>query len=99
MPQNLWNDDEARANSALDGLVYRSNLLGRDRRVVNIYGGNTSAKISEVDHLGRSVEVLWVKGSGSDVADIAERGFAGLRMAEVLPLLRRDAMTDEQMVE
>jgi rhamnulose-1-phosphate aldolase/alcohol dehydrogenase len=98
MPQNLWNDDEARQRPELDGLVYRSNLLGRDRSVVNIYGGNTSAKLLETDHLGRTVEVLWVKGSGSDVADITERGFAGLRLAEVLPLMQRAVMSDEEMI-
>jgi rhamnulose-1-phosphate aldolase/alcohol dehydrogenase len=98
MPQNLWNETEARQNPALDGLVYRSNLLGRDRSVVNIYGGNTSAKLLERDHLGREVEVLWVKGSGSDVATIPEKGFAGLRMAEILPLMGREAMSDEEMV-
>jgi rhamnulose-1-phosphate aldolase/alcohol dehydrogenase len=98
MPQNLWNESEARQNPALDGLVYRSNLLGRDRSVVNIYGGNTSAKLIERDHMGREVEVLWVKGSGSDVATITEKGFAGLRLAEILPLMEREAMSDEEMV-
>lgn len=98
MPQNLWNENEARQNPALDGLVYRSNLLGRDRAVVNIYGGNTSAKLVERDHLGREVEILWVKGSGSDVAAISEKGFAGLRLAEILPLMGREQMSDEEMV-
>jgi rhamnulose-1-phosphate aldolase/alcohol dehydrogenase len=98
MPQNLWNETEAKQNPALDGLVYRSNLLGRDRAVVNIYGGNTSAKLIEHNHLGQEVEVLWVKGSGSDVATITERGFAGLRLAEILPLMAHEAMSDEAMV-
>src|SRR3972149_1067120 len=97
MPKNLWNEEEARQRPQLGGLVYRSNLLGRDRRVVNVYGGNTSAKIMETDHLGRPVEVLWVKGSGSDVADITEQGFAGLRLAEITPLIARQAMSDEEM--
>ena len=98
MPKNLWNEKEAGQLPELGGLVYRSNLLGSDRRVVNIYGGNTSAKIMETDHLGRSMEVLWVKGSGSDVADITEQGFAGLRLAEITPLIARQAMSDEEMV-
>lgn len=98
MPQNLWNPEAAMKLPALDGLVYRSNLLGQDRSVVNIYGGNTSAKLTEVDHLGRPVEVLWVKGSGSDVATITEQGFAGLRLDEILPLMEREAMSDEEMV-
>ncbi len=99
MPANYWNDAEAAALPALDGLVYRSNLLGRDRSVCNIFGGNTSVKLIETDHMGREVEVLWVKGSGSDVATIPEAGFAGLRLAEILPLMTRSAMSDEDMVE
>ena len=98
MPKNLWNDEEARQRPELDYLVYRSNLLGRDRSVVNIYGGNTSVKRREVDHLGREVNVLWVKGSGSDVATITEEGFAGLLLDEILPLMARDHMSDEEMV-
>ncbi|TMI99049.1 MAG: bifunctional aldolase/short-chain dehydrogenase [Bacillati bacterium ANGP1] len=96
---NLWNDAAAARQPALDGLVYRSTLLARDRSVVNIFGGNTSAKLMDTDHLGRSVELLWVKGSGTDMAAITEAGFAALRLAEILPLTARDAMTDEEMVE
>ncbi len=98
MPQNLWNDAAYQQNPALEGLVYRSNLLGADRSVVNIYGGNTSAKLTETNHLGAEVEVLWVKGSGSDVATITEKGFAGLRQAEIMPLMAREQMSDEEMV-
>ena len=61
---NLWNDADAHGLSALDILAYRSRLLAADRSVVNIFGGNTSAKAVETDHLGRPVNVLWVKGSG-----------------------------------
>ena len=67
MPRNLWNDQDAAARPELDGLVYRSNILGCDRAVVNIYGGNTSAKLMLVDHMGRPPRVLAVKASGSDV--------------------------------
>jgi rhamnose utilization protein RhaD (predicted bifunctional aldolase and dehydrogenase) len=98
MPQNLWNDAEAAALPDLDGLVYRSNLLGRDRAVVNIYGGNTSAKMILSDHVGRSVRVMAVKASGSDVLNIKQNGFALLKLDEIDPLFERDAMTDEEMV-
>lgn len=99
MPTNLWNDSDAAALPDLDGLVYRSQILGQDRSVCNIFGGNTSVKLPETDHLGREVAVLWVKGSGSDVATITEQGFAGLRLDEIQPLMDRDAMSDEEMVE
>ncbi|MDX2162108.1 MAG: bifunctional aldolase/short-chain dehydrogenase [bacterium] len=99
MPEHLWNDADAAARPELDGLVYRSNLLGRDRAVVNIYGGNTSAKLVMTDHVGRQVKVLAVKASGSDVATIVEKGFALLRLDEIDPLYERPAMTDEAMTE
>jgi len=99
MPQNLWNASEAAALPDLDGLVYRSNLLGRDRSVVNIFGGNTSAKLRMTDHVGRDVTVLAVKASGSDVLTITEPQFALLRLDEIEPLFAREAMTDEEMVD
>ena len=82
----------------LDALVYRSNLLAADRSIVNFGGGNTSVKVTERDHVGREAPVLWVKGSGSDLATITAGGFTGLRLDEILPLTQRDAMTDEEMV-
>lgn len=98
MPKNLWNDADAAKLPDLDGLVYASNLLGLDRAVVNIYGGNTSAKLMMPDHMGREVEVLAVKASGSDVATIKASQFALLRMEDIRPLFAREAMTDEEMV-
>ena len=97
MPKNLWNDTDAPQSDGLESLAYRSRLLGSDRSVVNIYGGNTSTKSLETDHMGRSVEVLYVKGSGSDIATITPKGFAALKLEEVLPLFARAEMTDEQM--
>ncbi len=98
MPKNLWNDNDAPDSDGLESLAYRSRLLGADRSLVNIYGGNTSTKSLEKDHVGRDVMVLWVKGSGSDIADITQKGFAGLKLEEVLPLFERPSMSDEEMV-
>ena len=94
---NLW--DPAWAGGELAALVYRSNLLASDRSIVNFGGGNTSVTVVEPDHTGRPTSVLWVKGSGSDLATIDARGFTGLRLDEILPLAAREAMTDEEMVE
>ncbi|MGO8085359.1 hypothetical protein, partial [Rhizobium leguminosarum] len=53
--------------------LYRSNLLGADKRITNYGGGNTSAKVMETDPLaGGKVKVLWVKGSGGDVGTIEQ---------------------------
>ncbi|MCY4525833.1 MAG: class II aldolase/adducin family protein, partial [Anaerolineaceae bacterium] len=98
MPHNFWNDEEAAGLPDLDGLVYRSNILGLDRAVVNIFGGNTSAKLEMIDHVGREQEVLAVKASGSDVLTITEPQFALLKMDEIEPLYQRDEMSDEDMV-
>jgi rhamnulose-1-phosphate aldolase/alcohol dehydrogenase len=96
--ENAWDAASAGDGDQLDALVYRSNLLASDRAIVNFGGGNTSVKSREVDHTGRATQVLWVKGSGSDLATIGRPGFAGLRLEEIMPLLDRDAMSDEQMV-
>ncbi|MES1247809.1 MAG: bifunctional aldolase/short-chain dehydrogenase [Actinomycetota bacterium] len=97
-PVNLWSSEQSAGLSPVEALAYRSNLLASDRAIVNFGGGNTSAKVREVDHTGADHEVLWVKGSGSDLATIQAAGFTGLRLAEILPLMERGEMTDEQMV-
>ncbi len=96
--ENLWDESKAKGLSDLEVLAYRSNLLGKDRSVANYGGGNTSTKTRERDHIGREIEVLWVKGSGSDLATIRADQFTGLKLEEVLPLMERDQMRDEEMV-
>jgi rhamnulose-1-phosphate aldolase/alcohol dehydrogenase len=98
-PLDLWDAADARDLDTLGALVYRSNLLGADRSVANQGGGNTSAKGVVLDHIGREQRVLWVKGSGTDLATITRRGFAALRLDEVEPLRSRDAMDDATMVD
>ena len=98
-PVSRWDDALEVGLSVRDGLVYRSNLLGADRALANIGGGNTSAKETVRDHVGREVRVLWVKGSGTDLATITPAGFAGLRLDELVPLRQRDEMDDAAMVE
>jgi rhamnulose-1-phosphate aldolase/alcohol dehydrogenase len=96
--ENLWDSRQAEGLSELEALAYRSNLLGRDRAVANYGGGNTSTKARERDHTGREVDVLWVKGSGSDLATIGAGQFTGLKLGEVLALEEREEMSDEEMV-
>jgi rhamnulose-1-phosphate aldolase/alcohol dehydrogenase len=98
-PASRWDESAAAGLSTLDKLVYRSNLLGADRALANIGGGNTSAKELVRDHVGREVSVLWVKGSGTDLATITRGGFAGLRLEELLPLRAREEMNDAEMVD
>src|SRR5205085_5400457 len=90
--------ETASGTPVLDALVARSNRLGADRAVCNWGGGNTSSKSVLPDHLGRPTRVLWVKGSGSDLATATAASFTGLRMDEVLPLLERTRVSDTEMV-
>ena len=84
--------------TTLSQLVARSRKLGADRSVCNWGGGNTSAKSLETDFRGSLVRVLWVKGSGSDLASVTEASFTGLSMDDVMPLLERERMSDTDMV-
>lgn len=98
---NLWNDAKAAAMSEPERLVYRSNILGSDKRVTNYGGGNTSSKILQKDPLtGQDVEVLWVKGSGGDSASIKLDGFATLYMDKLRALkgLYRGLAHEDEMV-
>jgi rhamnulose-1-phosphate aldolase/alcohol dehydrogenase len=94
---DLWPTDGV-PDELLEQLVVASNLLGANRAVSNFGGGNTSAKGTATDHAGREVEVMWVKGSGSDLATMGAEHFTGLRMDEMLPLMERSEMSDEDMV-
>lgn len=99
MVANLWEQEVAQQQrDGLSELVYRSHLLGKDRSVANWGGGNTSVKTVEKDFRGRPVEVMWVKGSGSDLATMQARHFTGLNLEDINPLLERDTMPDEEMV-
>jgi rhamnulose-1-phosphate aldolase/alcohol dehydrogenase len=87
IPQNRWSDRDAAGKSPAELLLYRSNLLGSDLTVTNFGGGNTSAKIREVDPLaGEPVDVLWVKGSGGDIGSMKLDGFATLYLDKLLGL-------------
>ena len=98
---NLWDDAKAALMTEPERLVYRSNLLGSDKRVTNYGGGNTSSKIVQSDPLtGESVEVLWVKGSGGDVGTIKLDGFSTLYMDKLRALkgLYRGLEHEDEMV-
>jgi rhamnulose-1-phosphate aldolase/alcohol dehydrogenase len=85
--ENQWDAAKAATLDEPGLLLYRSNLLGADKRITNYGGGNTSAKVMETDPLtGEQVEVLWVKGSGGDVGTIKLDGFATLYMDKLRSL-------------
>src|SRR5213595_2653886 len=87
---NFWDDTEAGKQSGVDRLIYRSNKLGADQRITNTSGGNTSSKLTGIDPLsGKTVEVLWVKGSGGDLRTSTRENFASLYMDRLLGLIPR----------
>lgn len=99
--QNLWDDVKASTMSESEKLLYRSNLLGSDKRITNYGGGNTSAKVMEKDPLtGEAVEVLWVKGSGGDIGSIKMDGFSTLYMEKLNALrsIYRGLEFEDEMV-
>src|SRR5688500_6560696 len=108
--KSRWNDaDAARCTTPLDFRVYTSRLLGQEESLVLHGGGNTSVKSVEPNLFGEPEEIIWVKGSGWNLATIEAAGFAPVRldplrrMAELASLsdpamvrARRAAMTDPQ---
>ena len=83
----------------LDELVARSNRIGDDPSLVVYGGGNTSAKGTITDHLGRQQRVMWVKGSGADMRGSVDADYPGLRLEELEALRSFDAMSDEEMTD
>ncbi|WP_394155057.1 bifunctional rhamnulose-1-phosphate aldolase/short-chain dehydrogenase [Loktanella salsilacus] len=99
--ENKWDDNTAAGMTQPELLLYRSNLLGSDKRITNYGGGNTSCKVMQADPLtGDQVEVLWVKGSGGDVGSIKMDGFATLYMDKLHALkgLYRGLEHEDEMV-
>jgi len=97
--ESLWNIGEAencRTDLALR--VYTSRLLGRDSSLVLHGGGNTSLKVCEKNILGEEENILYVKGSGWDLATIEEAGFAPVRIKHLLELAKLDSLSDPEMV-
>jgi len=85
-----WNDANAQALSEPELLLYRSHLLGADLGVTNFGGGNTSAKLADVDPLSNErVTILWVKGSGDDLGSMDLSGFAKLYQDKIVALENR----------
>ncbi len=99
--ENLWDSAHAASLDEPGRLLYRSNLLGSDKRITNFGGGNTSAKVMHDDPLtGKSTQVLWVKGSGGDVGTMKLDGFATLyqeKLDALKELYRGDQFEDEMV--
>jgi rhamnose utilization protein RhaD (predicted bifunctional aldolase and dehydrogenase)/NAD(P)-dependent dehydrogenase (short-subunit alcohol dehydrogenase family) len=106
--QNNWNDDKAATyieryaeqgvNEDLALRVYTTRLLGRNPELVLHGGGNTSVKTIATDLFGQKLDVLCVKGSGWDMAEIEPAGLPAVRLQPLQQLKQLDVLSDEDMV-
>jgi rhamnose utilization protein RhaD (predicted bifunctional aldolase and dehydrogenase)/NAD(P)-dependent dehydrogenase (short-subunit alcohol dehydrogenase family) len=106
--KSQWNDAAAQELVAAYGAkgvgpdialrVYTTRLLGRDPLLVLHGGGNTSVKTRASDDLGVEHEVIAVKGSGADMADIEPWGLPAVKLGPLRELRALDELSDEAMV-
>ena len=96
--QNQWNDLDAKQfGDALAQRVYSSRLLGADPALVLHGGGNTSVKATQKNIFGEDETILYVKGSGWDLATIEAPGFSPCRMPHLIKLAALEALSDTDM--
>lgn len=96
---NRWNHAEAALlTTPLEECAYGSRLLGAEPSLVLHGGGNTSVKGRMADPTGGEVDVLWVKGSGWDLATIEPAGFAPMRVDRLREILTAPSLSDPEMM-
>ena len=78
--------------------VYTTRLLGRNSELVLHGGGNTSVKTTIKDIDGKKYDVLCVKGSGWDMAEIEPAGLPAVKLQPLLDLKNKKNLSDEDMV-
>jgi rhamnose utilization protein RhaD (predicted bifunctional aldolase and dehydrogenase)/NAD(P)-dependent dehydrogenase (short-subunit alcohol dehydrogenase family) len=98
--QNRWVEEEAvrHGDDPLSLRVYSSRLLGREPSLVLHGGGNTSVKATAADPFGTLHDVLYVKGSGWDLATIEPQGFAPVRLDLLRRLAELPSLADSALV-
>ncbi|MBF0286535.1 MAG: bifunctional aldolase/short-chain dehydrogenase [SAR324 cluster bacterium] len=98
--ESRWNDHEAKAylSDPLQLRVYTSRLLGQESALVSHGGGNTSVKTVAQNVFGETEKVLYVKGSGWDLATIEAKGFAPVKLDLLLRMAELETLTDFEMV-
>ncbi|MGD9196478.1 MAG: bifunctional aldolase/short-chain dehydrogenase [Methyloceanibacter sp.] len=106
--KSRWNDDDAKraveaygaegVNEDIALRVYTTRLIGRDPLLVLHGGGNTSVKTRAVDDLGQEHDVIAVKGSGADMAEIEPWGLPEVKLGPLREMRALAALSDEAMV-
>ena len=98
--KSLWDDTEASqfGGDLLQLRVYTSRLIGQESDLVLHGGGNTSVKATAPNIFGEIQEVLYVKGSGWDLASIEKRGFPAVRLQFLQRMVEIEQLNDTDMV-
>ena len=106
--KNNWSNSEAKKyikkykalgyNQDMALRVYTTRLLGRNSELVLHGGGNTSVKTAIKDIDGKKYDVLCVKGSGWDMAEIEPEGLPAVKLQPLLSLKSKKYLSDEDMV-
>ena len=95
--QNRWKDSP---DNEIEQLVYQSRLVGAEEDLVLWGGGNNRVKARATDLLGRAIDVMYIKSSGSDMKSIVPKQFPAVRLDYIAPLAKRDEdMSDQEMVD
>ncbi len=106
--KNNWSNNEAKKyilkykklghSKDMALRVYTTRLLGRNSELVLHGGGNTSVKTTIKDLDGKNYDVLCVKGSGWDMAEIEPEGLPAVKLNPLLALRNKKKLSDEEMV-
>ena len=99
--KNRWDKKTADqfADDPLQMRVYSSRLLGVDADLVLHGGGNTSVKAQKLNLFGEEEQLLYVKGSGWDLATIEAAGFAPVRLDVLKRMADLGTLSDADMVK
>ena len=96
--RNRWTDKPD--DTPTSELIYQSHLVGAEESLVLWGGGNNSVKTRATDLLGRPIDVMLIKSSGSDMKTITPAQFPAVRLDYIAPLRsRREDMSDPEMVD
>ena len=93
--QSLWQEP-VNAKDDLDIRVHSSRIIGMESDLVLHGGGNTSVKSTVKNLFGEEEEILYVKGSGWDLATIERAGFAPVRMDTLIKLSKLELETQHR---
>lgn len=103
--ENLFSETDSKTfveryhkhNKDLSLCVYTSRLIGKNSDLVLHGGGNTSVKTELMNITGENQDVIFVKGSGSDLFQIKHEEFAGLKLDELIKLQCLNSLDDKEL--